>query len=252
MSQARPLLHQYRLTLPPASLINMAKSQLGFIHNKENLLFHDGGNSEHYSGIHTPYIYFGTPGTLFTWHLEDWLLPSANYLLAGAPKLWYVVPATSLGGFEDACTSKNPCFDFVIPTDCIIELFDSHYPEEEFNNIRFGCPQFVKHERLFFSGKRVSTKKEDWKVNGYKCYTVKQEVGHLIVIWPAAYHSGMNMGYNLAEAANFAHKSWLNLGETHPVCACDGRFKAPMVFNVEEMVKAAREIGMTKARCHMK
>ncbi|RPA72998.1 transcription factor jumonji, partial [Ascobolus immersus RN42] len=140
---------------------------------------------EKYKGIHTPYLYFGTPGTVFTWHLEDWLLPSANHLISGASKLWYLIPAASLTGFENACK------------------------ENEYDTIRFQCPQFIKHERLFFSGKRVSSSPNDWEENGYKCYTVEQEVGHLIVIWPGVYHSGINMGYNLAEAANFAIGGWL-------------------------------------------
>lgn len=71
----------------------------------------------------------------------------------------------------------------------------------------------------------------------------------MVGIWPGAYHSGMNMGFNLAEAANYAHRSWTDLAETHPACACDDSFKAPMTFNVEEMIKATREGKITKARC---
>lgn len=229
-----------------ATLINMGRSQLGFINTDENLLFHDGGKQ--YAGIHTPYLYFGTPGTAFTWHLEDWLLPSANHLLSGAPKVWYVIPPSSLKGFETSCTGKLLIL-IPLPTNMCIEMFKELYPTDEFENIRFGCPQYIKHERLLFAGKRVSSAKEDVEANGYQCYTVKQEAGHLIIIWPGAYHSGINMGYNLAEAANYAHKSWTNLAETQPVCACDDTFKEPMMFNIEQMIKASKEGGITKARC---
>lgn len=43
-------------------------------------------------GIHTTYLYAGTPGTVFCWHLEDYHLYSANYQLDGAKKVWYTVP----------------------------------------------------------------------------------------------------------------------------------------------------------------
>lgn len=43
-------------------------------------------------GITTPYVYIGTSKTYFAFHIEDVLLVSLNYLHAGEPKIWYIIP----------------------------------------------------------------------------------------------------------------------------------------------------------------
>ena len=51
-------------------------------------------------GIHTPYLYISSEkGSFFRLHREDFDLPSANFLHAGAPKLWLIVHQD----FLDAC-----------------------------------------------------------------------------------------------------------------------------------------------------
>ena len=47
-------------------------------------------------GITSSMLYFGTYGSSFPWHTEDGDLPSVNYLHQGAPKIWFVVPASEL------------------------------------------------------------------------------------------------------------------------------------------------------------
>ncbi len=42
-------------------------------------------------GITEPYLYIGGYGTIFSWHVEDYNMPSINYLHMGKPKVWYVV-----------------------------------------------------------------------------------------------------------------------------------------------------------------
>ena len=42
-------------------------------------------------GITEPYLYIGGYGTIFSWHVEDYNMPSINYLHIGAPKIWYVI-----------------------------------------------------------------------------------------------------------------------------------------------------------------
>ena len=44
--------------------------------------------ADRYSGVVTPWTYWGTAGTPFPDHQEDGDLNSANFLVAGHPKVW--------------------------------------------------------------------------------------------------------------------------------------------------------------------
>lgn len=64
------------------------------------------------NGIQTPYVYVGTIGSSFPFHLEDGDLASLNYHHSGKPKLWYVVPGDEgkkLERLVAECTSDEKC-----------------------------------------------------------------------------------------------------------------------------------------------
>ena len=44
--------------------------------------------------------------------------------------------------------------------------------------------------------------------------------GEFIVSRAKAYHSGFNLGFNIAEAVNFAVKDWLKLAKKVSYCRC--------------------------------
>ena len=46
------------------------------------------------------------------------------------------------------------------------------------------------------------------------------EEGEFIVSRASAYHQGFNMGFNIAEAVNFALEDWLQIGCNTKVCKC--------------------------------
>eukprot|EP00955_Chlamydomonas_euryale_P047780 353794-Chlamydomonas_euryale.AAC.3 len=48
----------------------------------------------------------------------------------------------------------------------------------------------------------------------------KQEKGEFVVLNAAAYHSGFNMGFNCAEAINFATPAWIDVGKAAVPCHC--------------------------------
>jgi hypothetical protein len=55
-------------------------------------------------GVTTPFLYHGTAGSTFTWHVEDQQFYSANYMHFGASKVWY-------GECSIYITPKLSCFN---------------------------------------------------------------------------------------------------------------------------------------------
>ena len=42
----------------------------------------------------------------------------------------------------------------------------------------------------------------------------------MTVVWPVAYHSGINTGRNFNEAVNFGTRNWLEETKKHVPCEC--------------------------------
>lgn len=60
----------------------------------------DGLGKKALKGITNPYLYIGGYGTMFAWHVEDFNLPSINFLHYGEPKIWYVISREDCKKFE--------------------------------------------------------------------------------------------------------------------------------------------------------
>ena len=69
--------------------------------------------------------------------------------------------------------------------------------------------------------------------SGIEVYRAEQKEGYLIVTFPRAYHSGYNSGLNVAEAANFAHPSWVEYGVKHRRCDCEDKYLFDYNVDVE-------------------
>ncbi|KRX22377.1 Lysine-specific demethylase 4E, partial [Trichinella nelsoni] len=141
-----------------------------------------------FNGVTKPYLYFGMMKSMFAWHTEDMDLPSINYLHYGYPKFWYVIPSAY----------KND-FDWLV----------SQY----FPATALECEGFLRHKNIIFSHSKISSA-------GIPVRQVVQLPGEFILTYPGAYHSGFNLGFNCAEAVNFAMKSWIDYSLKVKFCLC--------------------------------
>mmetsp|Transcript_42729 Transcript_42729/g.41061 ORF Transcript_42729/g.41061 Transcript_42729/m.41061 type:complete len:138 (+) Transcript_42729:575-988(+) len=125
---------------------------------------------------------------MFGWHKEDMDLYSINYLHAGKPKFWYAVDLDCNQQFEAFVRSKFP------------EYFKD-------------CPEFIRHKTTLIHPDLLLEK-------GIKLTKVVEEPNQFVVTRAAAYHSGFNVGFNIAEAVNFAVPKWISIGAKAKVCTC--------------------------------
>lgn len=140
-------------------------------------------------GVNTAYLYLGMWKATFAWHLEDVDLYSINYLHFGAPKQWYSISQKDARRFEAAMKS-------VWPTDAK------------------ACDQFLRHKTFLISPSSL------WQNFNIKVNKVVSYPGEFVITFPYGYHSGYNLGYNCAEAVNFALESWLEYGRVAKRCDC--------------------------------
>jgi len=140
-------------------------------------------------GVTTPYLYFGMWASVFCAHTEDMNLLSINYLHAGAPKVWYAIPAG-----EDSKRFEH--------------LMEAHY-----QHAKKDCPEYLRHKRSLVSPAIL-------KKAGIPYTTTVQYPGDAIITFPGSYHSGFNTGFNIAEATNFAVPEWIAYGKRASVCLC--------------------------------
>ena len=139
-------------------------------------------------GVTTPMTYFGMWKAFFAWHKEDLDLYSINYLHAGAPKVWYCVPPSESDKFDAMARQLFP-------------------------ELAADCGQFMRHKNVLISPSLLRT----FNVNYVQAV---QQPGDFIVVNAQAYHSGYNLGYNTAEAVNFALEDWLEIGRDCEQCRC--------------------------------
>ncbi|PTB63798.1 hypothetical protein BBK36DRAFT_1126137 [Trichoderma citrinoviride] len=140
-------------------------------------------------GVNTAYLYLGMWKATFAWHLEDVDLYSINYLHFGAPKQWYSISQADARKFENAMKS-------IWPADAK------------------ACDQFLRHKAFLISPQHLQQN------YGIKVNKVVSYPGEFVVTYPYGYHSGFNLGYNCAEAVNFALDSWLEMGKIAKKCEC--------------------------------
>lgn len=153
-------------------------------------------------GVNTPYLYFGMWKATFSWHVEDMDLHSINYLHYGAPKTWYCVPP-QYGYLLEAAARKL-------------------YP-----HVAEWCSNFMRHKTCLISPHILDKL-------GVPYQKVVQEQRNVIIVFPYAYHSGFNHGFNIAESTNFALKRWIEYGKRARQCDCQ---RSRVMFSMDAFVK---------------
>ena len=127
---------------------------------------------------------------MFGWHKEDMDLYSINYLHYGKPKFWYGIDSDSSELFENFVKSKFP----------------DYFKE---------CSEFIRHKTtLIYPGLLLE--------HGIKLTKMTHREGEFMISRGAAYHSGFNSGFNIAEAVNFALPRWLEIAQDVKCCKCVG------------------------------
>lgn len=140
------------------------------------------------AGVYTSYLYIGTQGTVFSFHVEDYNLNSISFNHYGAPKVWYGIPESYSAEFEKFCKGAFP-------------------------KIYKGCSAPLRHKTLLVD--RATLHKAKFRV--YEAFHCE---GMFIITWGGAYHGGFNIGFNIAEASNFASPEWRKVGRTYQDCKC--------------------------------
>ena len=84
---------------------------------------------------------------------------------------------------------------------------------EKLPESRKRCPEFIRHKTTLVHPKTLVQ-------NGFKMVKALHNKGEFIVSRASAYHQGFNLGFNIAEAVNFAVGDWLKVGCKTDFCRC--------------------------------
>lgn len=132
-------------------------------------------------GVTDSMLYLGTPMSFFPWHCEDHFYYSVSYLHFGAPKIWYSIAQCDAEKFENLFKGAAECENIAM------------------HKILLADPAFLRQIRV-------------------AVYETEQKPGEIIITFPRGYHSGINTGFNCAEATNFALFDWIPYGLNAPSC----------------------------------
>ena len=159
---------------------------------------------EQIPGVNMPYLYFGMWKATFSWHVEDMDLYGVNLLHYGAPKTWYCVPPQEAFKLE--------------------QVAQKLFPE-----MTLACYNLLRHKAIMISPKLL-------EANGVRVNKMIQEERNMIIVFPHAYHSGFNHGFNMAESTNFALPRWVEYGKRFRDCLCRGNIDE-VSFELEPFIK---------------
>lgn len=129
------------------------------------------------SGITCPWLYVGMCFSTFCWHVEDNYTYSVNYQHYGDTKLWYGIPGDQAERFERAALDI--------------------------------APDLVKKQKDLLYQLATMINPDELQKRGVDVYFIDQGPNEFVITFPKSFHAGINHGFNINEAVNFAPKDWL-------------------------------------------
>lgn len=127
---------------------------------------------------------------MFCWHVEDLNMASMNYNHYGSPKFWYGIGKADYKKFENFVKTRFP------------ELF-------------VECNEFMRHKTLMINPYLLKKMMPELKI-----IKQVQRQGEFIITTQGGYHTGFNLGFNMAEAVNFCTPDWLSIFPKMRNCRC--------------------------------
>ena len=155
-------------------------------------------------GINVPWLYMGMLFSTFCWHVEDNYLYSINYMHHGEAKLWYGVSGDQAEAFES--------------------LMKRHL-HGKFKSE----PDLLFHLTTMISPATLAR-------SGVQAVRTVQHPGEFIITMPRAYHGGFSLGFNIAEACNFALAQWIPWGRKAVDVYRSAAVPRPAVFCHEKLM----------------
>uniref|UniRef100_A0A915CPG1 JmjC domain-containing protein n=1 Tax=Ditylenchus dipsaci TaxID=166011 RepID=A0A915CPG1_9BILA len=168
------------------------------------------GALKRHEDVRTIFGFFGTYGSVFCFHTEDFEALSVNILLDGAPKYWIVIAAEHRDKFN--------------------QLTAKLYSQE--NTM---CEKPTSHLNFLVSPAQLQA--QDIPYTEFIQYP-----GEIMVIMAGAHHAGFNLGVNYSENVYCGHPSMLEqLKKTNNLCCdCkeeDGKTRKHLPLNRSELDK---------------
>ncbi|KAE8662518.1 Transcription factor jumonji family protein / zinc finger family protein, putative isoform 2 [Hibiscus syriacus] len=164
--------------------------------------------SDKNSGVLAPRLRVGMCFSSLSWRVEEHHLNSICYMHVGSPKIWYSVPGRYSFKFETLMKKYTP--DFL-------------------------SKQFKQCEGVITKLSPFFLKSEGVPV--YRCIQYPME---FVLVFPGAYHSTFDCGFNVAEMVNFAPLDWLPHGQ-NAVALYQSQGRKPSISFDKLLIEAARE-----------
>ncbi|XWS31413.1 hypothetical protein CRYUN_Cryun23aG0073400 [Craigia yunnanensis] len=172
------------------------------------------------SGVLVPQLRIGMCFSSLDWKVEEHHLYSLCYMHVGSPKIWHCVPERYSFKFE--------------------ALMKKYLPD-------LPAKQFKLHQGVITRLSPFRLRSEGVPV--YRCIQYPRE---FVLVFPGAYHSAFDCGFNVVEAVNFAPLDWLPHGQnTIVLYQAQGRktsisFDKLLIGAAREAVKAQWELSLLR------